>query len=250
MARKALAQNVIEIRESAILRIAEKLFLAEGIEGLTMERLASRTEYSKGTLYNHFSSKEDVLAALCQEICKLRYDLLERAALFRGRARERLLAASKADYIIYKLYPDAWRVEQIVDVLSLTSKVSPERRAALDAVVDRSIGMALGIVRDGISSGDLVVPKGLTPEKLLMGLYGLTRGLYLLDSHGNPVVKWASDLFSAHEQIIACACDGFGWKPFSADWDYAESVRRIWKEVFPKEGAKLHLLQPSELNPT
>ncbi|MFT3780690.1 MAG: helix-turn-helix domain-containing protein [Nibricoccus sp.] len=242
MARRALEKSELEHRENDLLRVARRLFLTKGIDGLTMERLAASTKYSKGTVYQHFSSKEDVLAALCVETGKLRHRFLERAALFKGRSRERALAAAKADYLVYRLHPDYWRAEQLMDVLSLTSKISPERRASLDAMVERSAGIALGIIRDGISSGDLVLPAGLTPEKLLMALFGLARGLYLFNADDAAVAKWTSDLPATQQQLFSCACDGFGWHPFRQDWDYDETVQRIWREVFPVEAAQLGLL--------
>lgn len=210
-----------------------------------MERLAAGTNYSKGTVYQHFSSKEDVLAALCLESGRLRHALLERAALFKGRGRERALAAAKADYIVYRLHPDYWRVEQLTDVLSLTAKISPERRASLDTLTERCAGIALGIIRDGIASGDLVLPTGLTPEKLLLALLGLTRGLYLMNSDETLLRRWMAEKPSTHEQLLGCALDGFGWRPFSGDWNYTETVQRIWQEVFPAEATQLGLNEKS-----
>ena len=48
-------------REQLILDAARNIINQEGWEHLTMERVAAAVEYSKGTVYNHFSSKEDVV---------------------------------------------------------------------------------------------------------------------------------------------------------------------------------------------
>lgn len=241
MPRSRRKQLEIEKREADFLRIARRLFLANGMQGLTMDKLAAQTPYSKGTIYQHFASKEDVLAALCLESGRLRFGLLERAAMFRGRSRERAIALAKADYIFFELNPDYWRTEQISNVLSLGFRVSPERRAALDALFEAGAGIALGIIRDAIVAGDLALEPPLTPEKVFLSLLGTTRGLYLYCS-GNPLFcKWAGELWSTHEQLFGSACDGFGWRPLSKDWDYADTVNRIWREIFPAETAKLGL---------
>lgn len=242
MARKSLEKTELENRENDLLRVARRLFLTKGIDGLTMERLAAGTNYSKGTIYQHFSSKEDVLAALCLESSRIRYALLERATLFKGCSRERALAVAKADYIVYRLHPDYWRVEQLTDILSLTAKISPIRRASLDALVERCAGIAIGIIRDGIASGELVLPAGLTPEKFLLALLGLTRGLYIMNSDEALLRNWSADDPSTQEQLLSCTFDGFGWRPFSGDWNYTETVQRIWREVFPAEATELGLI--------
>jgi len=239
MARTSLNQLEIDARETTFLRVARRLFLAKGMDGLTMDKLAAGTEYSKGTIYQHFASKEDVLAALCLESGRFRLSLLERAALFKGRSRERALAVAKADYIVFRLHPDYWRTEQLINVLSLTAKISPARKTSLETLEERSAGIALGVIRDGFTSGDLVLPTGLTPEKLLLALLGLTRGLYLYSAGKPPFRDWANDEPSTHEQLFGYACDGFGWRPFCNDWDYPGSVSRVWQEVFPAEAARL-----------
>ena len=245
MPRPRIKPGELESRETDCLRIARSLFLAKGLDGLTMEKLAAGTKLSKGTIYQLFSSKEDVLAALCLESGRYRHGLLERAALFKGRSRERGLAVAKADYIVYRLHPDYWRTEQLTDVLCLTSRVSPARKALLDTMTERSAGIALGIIRDGISSGDLTLPTGLTPEKLLLALLGLTRGLYLMNSDEALLKLWAAEKPSTHEQLFGCVCDGFGWRPFSKDWNYDETIRRIWHEIFPAEATTLGLIKKS-----
>lgn len=241
MARRSLEKTALENRENDLLRVARHLFLTKGIDGLTMEKLAAGTNYSKGTIYQHFSSKEDVLAALCVQSSRIRYGLLERATVFKGRSRERALAVAKADYIVYRLHPDYWRVEQVTDILSLTSKISPTRRASLDALVERCAGIAIGIIRDGIARGELILPSGLTPEKFLLALLSLTRGLYITSSD-EALRHWAADDPSTQEQLLSCTFDGFGWRPFTGDWNYPETVQRIWREVFPAEATELGLI--------
>lgn len=239
MGRKSLEKLERETREGSFLRAARALFLEKGIDGLTMERLATRTPFSKGIIYQHFSSKEDVLAALCIESHLFRLEMLERAALFKGRSRERALAIAKADFIVYKLHAEYWRTEQLVSLFSLTEKVSPARRASLDAVTIRCTDVALGVTRDAISTGELDPAPGLTPEKLLLALLGLTRGIYQLDANAAPIRDWTADLPGTHEQLFSLACDAFGWRPLSGEWEYAKTTGRIWTEVFPAEAAQL-----------
>ena len=60
-------QREIQERTREILRVAKPILLAEGFQALTMDRVASRMEYAKGTIYGHFSNKEEIVLALALE---------------------------------------------------------------------------------------------------------------------------------------------------------------------------------------
>jgi len=242
MARPALRREQRTAREHSFLAVARRLFLTPGLDGLTMERIAGAAGVAKGTVYQHFTSREDVLAALCIETSRVRLGLLERAAVFEGRSRERALAVATADSLVFRLRTDDWRTEQLATTLSLTRKISPERRRTLDALTIRSADIALAVIRDGLAAGELQPPAGLTAEKLLLGLLALTQGIYLLNLHDLPFADWLPQQLPANlDQLFALACDGFGWHPVSTAWDYGRTAARIWREVFPAEAAALGL---------
>jgi AcrR family transcriptional regulator len=53
-----------EIR-TRILDAARELFVSEGVDSVTMRRIADRIEYSPTAIYFHFRDKESLLAELC-----------------------------------------------------------------------------------------------------------------------------------------------------------------------------------------
>jgi AcrR family transcriptional regulator len=53
-------QRETDLKTQIILEAAEKLFLSNGYEGTTMDQIANESEFSKGTLYNYFASKEEL----------------------------------------------------------------------------------------------------------------------------------------------------------------------------------------------
>src|SRR5271165_2360473 len=92
-------QREVRQRETALLGIARKMLIEQGYAGLSMDQLAESTEYSKGTIYQHFSTKEDLVTALAIESMERRVELFLRAEQFVGRSRERMLAIGVADEI-------------------------------------------------------------------------------------------------------------------------------------------------------
>jgi TetR/AcrR family transcriptional regulator, regulator of autoinduction and epiphytic fitness len=52
-----------QMRENAILESANRLLAEKGYQGMTMEELATRVGIAKGSLYQHFKSKEELISA-------------------------------------------------------------------------------------------------------------------------------------------------------------------------------------------
>lgn len=68
--RSAYAQKEkSEDRRGTILRIAYRAFLQNGYAATSMSSIASKVGGSKATLYAYFSSKEDLFAAVVEEMC-------------------------------------------------------------------------------------------------------------------------------------------------------------------------------------
>jgi AcrR family transcriptional regulator len=83
-----------EVR-SLILDAARELFASEGVEAVTMRRIADKIEYSPTAIYFHFKDKEALLAELCE------HDFREFAHRFTEAAQipdplDRLRAAGRA----------------------------------------------------------------------------------------------------------------------------------------------------------
>ena len=97
-----------EIR-TRILDAARELFAAEGVEAVTMRRIADRIEYSPTAIYFHFRDKEALLAELCD--CDFRafaHEFVEIAKI--PDTVERLKAAGGA-YVRFGLnHPSHYRV--------------------------------------------------------------------------------------------------------------------------------------------
>ena len=57
-------------RRDAILQTAGEVFLEEGFSAASMSAIAARLGGSKGTLYNYFECKEDLLEAFVRDYCQ------------------------------------------------------------------------------------------------------------------------------------------------------------------------------------
>ncbi len=62
-----------DTRRKAILDIARDMFLDQGFAATSMSQVAARLGGSKGTLYNYFSSKEELFSAMVTEECEAEF---------------------------------------------------------------------------------------------------------------------------------------------------------------------------------
>ncbi|MBU2252071.1 MAG: TetR/AcrR family transcriptional regulator, partial [Proteobacteria bacterium] len=53
-----------ENRKNAILKAARKLFFEKGFRQVTVENIARKAEFSKGSIYLYFNSKEEIYSQI------------------------------------------------------------------------------------------------------------------------------------------------------------------------------------------
>ena len=102
-------QRELKLREDLILDTAAAMFSEQGYLNLNLDKLAEKVQYSKGTLYQHFETKEDLLLAVAGRSLEQRQILFQRAAGFSGRARERMCAIGIADRIFVYNHPSIFK---------------------------------------------------------------------------------------------------------------------------------------------
>lgn len=222
-------------RERLILDTARKLLSINGYLGLKMDQIAHETEYSKGTIYLHFSSKEDVIMELAAETLQKRVELFERAAKFEGRSRERLAAIGMAAEIFVRSFPDHFRVEQIIRTDSIREKAAPERQEKLADSEFHCMQTLTGIIHDAVAEGDLQLPEFLTAEQLTFGMWSLSFGASSIITTGTHLDKLGIEgPYEAIINNIQMMLDGLGWQPLMREWDYANTFERVSTEVFPE----------------
>ena len=227
-------------REEQILVAGRRLLLERGYLGLTMDRVAEAVEYSKGTVYQHFSCKESLLAALAMGTMEERARMFERASTFSGSPRERMSAIGIAEELFVQLKPEHFRACQIIEAESFQEKMSRPSVEAVHAREFRCKQIVDGIARDGVAQGDLDLPQGTSVAELTMGLYSLYTGFFSLYLGGTPFAEMGIEhpiqmlRTNAHRLL-----DAWGWQPLSTDWDYAATHQRILDEVFSDEARRL-----------
>lgn len=235
MARPHRTAQATQQREDELLQLARALLLEQGYTGLSMDRLTVASPYSKGTVYQHFTSREDVLGALATRSMQSRLDLVRRALLFPGESRERLLAVLWAGEVLMQRHPDYLLSERAIAADHVRERMTPSRRAALEAMENEFVALCTSAIRDAVARGDLSLPAAFSPERLFVSLWAIGRGLRDLAGSNFPIKRWLGDSFELQLSLVSRLCDTFDWRPLSHEWDYDRSLHRIRQDVFPAD---------------
>lgn len=244
MAPQTRKQREIAERQELILTVARTMLREHGYLGVTMDKIASATEYSKGTIYQHFSCKEEIMAALATRSAEERAALFERAATFQGRPRERLSAVGVAMDLFVQLYPQHFETEKLLETSSIFEKTSAARQSTWEACDFQCMNVVAGLIRDAIACGDLKTDDAELPFAVTFGLWSLASGCYGLLSSPNQDIDSKmgfEDPVKVLHRSYHALLDGYGIRPLYHEWDWTVTYDRIRAEVFPDESAQAAL---------
>ena len=233
-------QRDIQQREQLILDTAQHLLHTLGYAHLTMDRIAESVEYSKGTIYNHFSSKEDLVCSLCCRCVSNLIELFQRAACYEGATRERFSAIGIAYSLYHQLHPlDAQNI-QIVKTNAVREKLSDEKLQELNALEQQVTGIALDVVHEAITCSDITGNAG-TADEIVFGFWSMHYGALLLAFSDIPLEQLGFSsvirLLWKNSQMLL---DAFGWQPLSQGIDTDAQFEKLCSALFAEEICKIN----------
>ena len=223
-------------REQLILDTAQHMLHAQGYAQLTMDRLAEAVEYSKGTLYNHFSSKEDLVCSLCCRCIRSLIELFQRAYDYNGTTRDRFSAIGIAYTLYHQLHPlDAQNI-QIVKTNAVREKLSEEKQTEMSSLEQEITQLCIKLAQEAIDNGDIPAGKNVSADTIVFGMWSMLYGGMLLAESDIPL----DDLgFSPVGKILwnnlQNLMDAYDWQPLCDDVDGDALYEKLSTELFSDE---------------
>ena len=233
-------QREFQLREQLILDTAQKMLHEHGYAHLTMERIAEAVEYSKGTIYNHFSSKEDLVCSLCCRCVSNLIELFRRAYDYPGTTREKFSAIGIAYSLYHQLNPlDAQNI-QIVKTNAVRDKLSHDKLQEMNALEQEITQLCIMLVNEATEAGDIPDVDTHTADTIVFGFWSLLYGGFLLaqsdipleDLGFSPVITM---LWNNSQRLM----DAYGWQPLSAGTDTDALFTKLCSALFAEEVCKL-----------
>jgi AcrR family transcriptional regulator len=139
-------------RMEEIVQAAVDVFLKDGYDGASMEAIAGRAGISKGGLYHHFSSKDEILLLANQKLNEPVYRIME------GAGRKSSASEGLSWYI--ESYLEYWsnhRREMVFYILSFAKLLdNPTLWEMYESYTESTTNFFQSLFQRGIDSGEFV----------------------------------------------------------------------------------------------
>ena len=237
MAPKVLDNFSLRAREQDIIDSTITLIDKHGVENITMDKVVSAVAYSKGTVYKHFLGKEDLILTVGNQAINIMYDLFNRAALYQGCPRERMLLLN-ISYLIYAiLHPALFKSVQCAKSPTVYGKSSAKRLKEQESLESKVMNTSLGIIEDAIKNSQFAVPAHMDIQQVSVAIWSQNFGTISLLSDEVEQCSGRNGLIVEREIInfSNILLDGFKWLPLTEEKDYHQSIEVALQKTFPSE---------------
>ncbi|HEU5381007.1 MAG TPA: TetR/AcrR family transcriptional regulator [Ktedonobacteraceae bacterium] len=146
-----LREQLWQKRTDFILEAAEAILIRKGYSSVSMDEIAAQAGVAKGTLYQHFPTKEDLFFALIEKAL-IRFEQVIQQAILSGKD-----ARQKLEHILSYVYGEHWREHAYL--LQLLRKNEDLNRRLLAKKersgerIDQVIGQIHCILEEGKTEG-------------------------------------------------------------------------------------------------
>ena len=221
-------QRELAQRDDMLLDQAQELLEDVGFSNLTLEKLATRTEFSKGTIYNHFSSKEDLLTALCVRGLQIQLEMYLQVLDFPGHSREKVIGLHYAYSLYARRHPTLFMCVLSGLAPNVIEKTSPKRMEER-RVLEARITLVLDkVVKQAFAAGDIGSPLANDEATVSFANWAMSFGsMALLQSARRASSIERLNFDTALRCNVDLILDGLQWRPMSGAWDYEATWQRL-----------------------
>jgi AcrR family transcriptional regulator len=179
---KERKQRDFERRKKLILKTAKKLFSRKKSKNVTLEEIASEIEFSKGTIYSHFASKEEIFAELLLAHLNTLLSRLENAVTTSKSTLEGIKNCLEAYIRFYEEHREYFNLLFFFDLMGDHYKVP--KQLILDIRLKKIACLVelQKVIKMGLKSPEISTDNSIKDTALV--LWGMINGIiHLLESN-------------------------------------------------------------------
>ncbi|MBU2550710.1 MAG: TetR family transcriptional regulator [Proteobacteria bacterium] len=184
MKTRSRKEEYAEATREALLEAALDRFIARGYAGTTIEDIVRQARVTRGALYHHFSSKEEIFTVVYERIAARLAARLEASVRALDDPWERALAGCRA-FLDFCLDPWA-RSIRLSDAIGV---LGWEKWRRLDS------SYTMGVIREAISG---LMEAGAVPAYSIDRVSGLIHALYV---EASMILAAAQDKRAARDEL-------------------------------------------------
>ena len=180
-----------KMRQDRILEGALSVFKEKGLDGATMDQIASAAGFGKATLYYYFKSKEEVLSAILVDGWQNIWESLEPVIAEEGSPRKTFVN------VLIKIAENAQNRPGLFEFLFNVPKAIKLDDQPWKDYQHKLYAIIQGLLEDGVKQGEF--PK-VDPQLMFKALGGLFMGLVFMGDRKEPVTD--KDVESLLNELI------------------------------------------------
>lgn len=230
-------------REQLILRTAFNMLHSEGYIGFTIDKLAKKIEYAKGTVYKHFSCKEDILLKIMIDGFSQRVKFISRSFSLELPERALFIACTVGSRLYNQLNPNLHRLVNIAAVESIWNKVGQELRESHNAMIKRVFTSFDELIQNAVNNGKLELGEHQSSDiyytilSIVISYDALGRDMGKSGVHSNFFkclgnMSLIENSQKAMSLNLNTYLDGLNWKPLSSEFDYYALEKEVAETVY------------------
>ena len=148
--QRTLKKKLREVRAALIMDIAEEVLIEKGYHDTSMDEIAARAGIAKGTLYQHFPGKEELVVALFERSLAQFARAVEQAATSGQPARARL------EHILHYVYHELRGTRALLRLLSHNIEIRTslnKKQGHMHDLLEQSMAQLRAIIEEGKTEG-------------------------------------------------------------------------------------------------
>ncbi|USE35372.1 TetR/AcrR family transcriptional regulator [Endozoicomonas sp. SCSIO W0465] len=208
-------------RETTIIQSTLTILKEKGFMDLKMSEVAKQAQLSMGTVYSHFSSKEDLLLGCAIHISRMIASIFHTVLSSPAPAMERLLTLNMAIWLCDARQPHHYYLRQLAMTPDIWQRASTGRARALDDIYHEKSQKVAALIIELMADNPAITDERRedTLSDILMGIWSLGEGLFQISMSGfglkQPSLQ-KDNGFSLLTSNLAKYLQGWGWQaPFS-----------------------------------
>ena len=167
-----------QMRQDRILTGALEVFKSKGLEGATMDEIASESGFGKATLYYYFNSKEEVFTAILTNGWQNLWSSLEPVIGEYNGPRKTFVN------VLIKIVENAQNRPGLFEFLFNAPKAIKLDQQPWKKYQNRLYSVIQGLLEEGVEKGEF--PQ-IDPQLMFKALGGLFMGLVFMGDRKDPV---------------------------------------------------------------
>lgn len=162
-------------RRKTILRAAKKLIAENGVDGMSMNQVAERTELNKATLYSYFQNKADLIDAVVYDGLILLEKKFKESDQGDAPGLTKVLDLTRTTFDFYRQYPDYFHALNHQERRS----AGEERDTPFSIKGNEVASRIFGRIREKIERGmeDGTIRTGIDINQFLVLCFSITQGV-------------------------------------------------------------------------